>query len=109
MGIFFELCYTCNEFEMSVQDVKDVLLHLIESKAPGRDLISPQHLKEEADILAYPFSIVFNRSLDQGYFPHSWKEANVSPIFKKDDKSLPRHYRPISLQAGKEMERCIHK
>ena len=81
------------------------------SKASGPDLISPRLLKEGADILAYPFSIVFNRSLNQGYFPHSWKEANVSPIFKKDDRSLPSNYRPISLlcQAGKVMERCIHK
>ena len=96
---------------VSIQDVKDVLLHLNVSKASGPDLISPRLLKEGADILAYPFSIVFNRSLNQGYFPHSWKEANVSPIFKKDDRSLPSNYRPISLlcQAGKVMERCIHK
>ena len=96
--------------EISIQDVKDVLLHLNVSKASGPDLISPRILKEGADILAYPFSIVFNRSLNLGYFPNSWKEANVSPIFKKDDRSLPSNYRPISLlcQAGKVMERCIH-
>ena len=62
-------------------------------------------------MLALAYSIVFNRSLEQRYFPNSWKEANVSPIFKTDEKSLPSNYRPISLlsQAGKVMERCIHK
>ena len=96
--------------EISIQDVKEVLLHLNVSKASGPDLISPRFLKEGADILAYPFSIVFNRSLNQGYFRHSWKEANVSHIFKKDDQSIPSNYRPISrlCQAGKVMERCIH-
>ena len=71
----------------------------------------PRLLREGADILALPYSIIFNRSLDQGYFLSSWKEANVTPIYKKDDKSLPSNYRPISFlsQAAKVMERCIHK
>ena len=95
---------------ISSQDIKDVLQHLNAYKASGPDLMSPRLLKEGANILALPYSIVFNRSLDQGYFQNSWKEANVSPIYKKDDKSLPSNYRPIFLcQAGKAMERCIHK
>ena len=103
--------HSLNSIEISIQGVKDVLLHLNVSKASGPNLISPRLLKEGADILAYPFSIVFNRSLNQGYFHHSWKKSNVSPIFKKDDQSLPSNYRPISLlcQAEKVMERCIHK
>ena len=59
-------------------------LHLYVSKASGPNRFSPHLLKEGVDILAYPFSYVFNRSLNQEYFPHSWKEANVSPIFKTD-------------------------
>ena len=68
-------------------------------------------LKEGCHILAHPYSIIFNRSLEQGYFPSSWKDANVTPIYKKEDKSLPSNYRPISLLgiAGKTMERCLHK
>ena len=94
-----------------MHNVKDVPIHLNVSKASVPDLISPRLLKEGADILVYPFPVVFNRSPDQGYFHHSWKEANVSPIFKRDDKSLPGKYGLLSLrcQARKAMERCIHK
>lgn len=103
--------YTLISFEISVQDVKDVLKNLDISKACGPDLVSPILLKEGADILASPFSIVFNRSLYSGYFPTLWKDANVTPIPKKDDKSLPSNFRPISLlsHVGKCMERCVHK
>ena len=43
--------------------------------------------------------------------PNIWKEANVSPIYKKDDPSLVSNYRPISLLStvGKVMEKVIHK
>ena len=93
------------------QDVNDVLSHLNVTKACGPDLISPRLLKEGTSILAHPFSIVFNRSLRQGYFPLVWKDANLIPIHKKDDKSLPSNFRPISLlsQSSKAMERCAHK
>ncbi|MCG8077783.1 MAG: reverse transcriptase family protein, partial [Candidatus Thiodiazotropha taylori] len=102
---------TLSSIFISVQDVLDVLKHLNVTKASGPDLISPRLLREGADILAHPFSIVYNRSLAQGYFPPQWKEANLTPIFKKDDKSLPSNYRPISLlsSVGKVMERCVHK
>ena len=82
---------------ISTQDVLDVLRDLDVKKACGPDLISPRLLREGADILAHPFSIVFNRSLLQGHFPPPWKTANLSPIHKKDDKSSPINYRPISL------------
>ena len=51
--------------------------------------------------------MLFNRSLEKV----TWKDANVSPIYKKDDKSLPSNCRPISLLSsiGKAMERCVHK
>ena len=65
------------------QDVLDVLKQLDVSKACGPDLISPRLFRVCADYLAYPYSIVFNRSLAQGYFPNSWMGANLSPIHKK--------------------------
>ena len=96
---------------ITIQDVKDVLRNLNVNKASGPDLISPHLLKEGAIILSWPLSIIFNRSLEQGYFPTCWKFGNVIPIHKKDDKSAPSKYRPITLLSslGKAMERCLHK
>ena len=93
------------------EDVKDCLYNLKINKASGPDLISPRLLKEGAIVLARPFSVIFNRSLQQGYFPSDWKTASVLPIHKKEEKSLPSNYRPISLLSspGKVMERCVHK
>ncbi|MCF1459523.1 MAG: reverse transcriptase family protein, partial [Shewanella sp.] len=96
---------------ISVQDVRDVLKNLDVKKACGPNHINPRFLKEGAHFLSQPLSVLFNRSLSQGYFPSQWKDGYLTPIHKKDDKSLPSNYRPISLldPIGKVMERCVHK
>jgi hypothetical protein len=33
----------------------------------------------------------------EGVIPQDWKEANVTPIFKKGSKSSPGNYIPVSL------------
>ena len=100
-----------NSISISQQDVRDVLNNINVTKACGPDLISPRLLNEGATILSKPLSIIFNRSLLQGYFLSSWKDAYATGIYKKAGKSMPLNYRPISLlsQIRKAMERCIHK
>ena len=78
----------------------DVLLAIDKmnvSKAPGPDKISPRILKETKHQISKPLSVLFNKSLTVGKVPSDWKCANVTPIFKKGDKSQPGNYRPISL------------
>ena len=70
-----------SSISITIQDVKDVLRNL--NKACGPDLISPRLLKEVAIILSWPLSIIFNRSLEQGYFFTCWKYGNVTPIHKR--------------------------
>ena len=74
---------------ISVQDIKDVLENLDRNKAHGPNHVSPCLLKEGAPILSKPHSILFNRSLRQGYFPSPWKDGYLTPIHKNDDKSSP--------------------
>ena len=103
--------YVLNSIEILRQDVSDVRRNLNINKSCGPDLVNPRSLKKAGSALARPLSMIFNRSLDQGYFPAQWKRGNVCPIHKKDDKSLPSTYRPITLLSilGKIMERCVHK
>ena len=67
------------------------------NKTPGPDRISPRVLKETKNQISKPLSILFNKSLTSGKVPRDWKLANVTPIQKKGNKSLPCNYRPISL------------
>ena len=43
--------------------------------------------------------------------PHIWKQANVTPIHKKNDPSDVSNYRPISLLStvSKVLEKIVHK
>ena len=97
--------------EISPQSVKDVFDGLDVNKSCGPDLMSPRLLKEGSQILAEPYSLILTSSLRSEKFPTQWKDSNITALHKKDDRSMPSNYRPISLlcQAGKSFEKCIHK
>ncbi len=78
-------------------------------KAAGPDGIHGMVLKNCANTLAHPLSIMFNVSYRTGCIPSEWKLALVVPVFKKDDKGSVENYRPISLTSlvMKVFERAI--
>ena len=100
-----------NGIKLNPNEVKDILQNLQLGKSSGPDGINNRILKELSSELAYPLCSLFNSSLSSGSFPSFWKEANVTPIFKKDDTSNVSNYRPISLlnTIGKVMEKLVHK
>ena len=86
-----------NSIDISESDVLKTIEKMDTNKAAGPDKISPRILKETKHQVSKPLSILFNKSLIVGKVPSDWKCANVTPIFKKGDKSSPSNYRPISL------------
>ena len=89
--------------------VAAVLGRLKPNKSPGGDGLHPRVLVEQKNEMATPLRMIFTRSLHEGQLPPSWKEANVTPIYKKGKRHIPGNYRPVSLTsvAGKCMERLI--
>ena len=102
---------TINTIITTPQEVESVLKSLPIGKATGPDLINNRLLKELAESLSLPLCELFNFSLAKGKFPSIWKQANVTPVFKKNDPSCPSNYRPISLlsAAGKVLEKIVFK
>ncbi|KAK4816845.1 hypothetical protein QYF61_023967 [Mycteria americana] len=89
--------------------VSDLLHHLDTHKSMGPDEIHPRVLKELADVLTKPLSIIYQQSWLTGEVPADWRLANVTPIFKKGQKEDPGNYRLVSLTSvpGKLMEQII--
>ncbi|KAG1444907.1 hypothetical protein G6F56_010111 [Rhizopus delemar] len=66
-------------------------------KAPGTDHIKAEMLKPISTELSQLLSWFFSLCTQWSYVPSLWRHAQVFPIFKKGDSSLPSNYRPISL------------
>ena len=86
-----------NDIYFTASLVQEKISKLKSNSAPGPDGITPRFLKDHYDILSISLSIIFNKSMYTSTVPKDWKDANVTPIFKKGAKSSPDNYRPISL------------
>ena len=102
---------TLDDIDINQQDVLNAIKDLDPNKASGPDLISPKLIKEGKNELAYPYSKLFNLSIESHRFPESFKKSNVTPIHKKDSRMNLNNYRPISLNSiqGKLMEKIVNK
>ena len=67
------------------------------NKSLGVDEIFPRVLKECMNIISVTLTYIFNKSIASVVVLSLWRQTNVNPIFKKDDKSLMSKYQLINL------------
>jgi hypothetical protein len=89
-----------NSLSNIIFSYNSVVSHL--QKLPPKSSKSPDgypaiFLKSIANVIAIPFSILFEMSMSKNVIPRIWKTAIICPIFKKGNPSLSTNYRPISM------------
>ena len=91
-----------------MDDVKTVIKDLKNNKSVGGEI--PIQILKENEFTFETLTNCINKSIETGYFPDSLKEANITPIFKKDDLLDKSNYRPVSILPliSKVFERLIY-
>ena len=90
-------------------EILSLIRNINPNKASGSDGISGHMLRLCDDSVVLPLKIIFENILKTSSYPDLWKLANVTPVYKKNDKQLIKNYRPISLLpiCGKIFEKII--
>nr|XP_047122299.1 uncharacterized protein LOC124805837 [Hydra vulgaris] len=78
-------------------DVLSRLKHVDINKTYGVDSIHLLILKNCADSLASPLTLIFKESFVKNELPTQLRAANITTLFKKGDKLEAANYRPLSL------------
>lgn len=81
----------------SPEEIKKMLKSLNIYISPGPDGISPRILKECSQVLSSPLALLLNTSFSLGQLPTMWKNANITPVYRKRNRNLRENYREISL------------
>ena len=99
-----------SDFDVSAEDIKNIISKLDSNKAHGDDMIIIRMLKLCDESICKPLSIILKSCLTQYIFPSEWKKANVVPIHKKNDKQCVKNYRPVCFLpiCSKVLERIIY-
>jgi hypothetical protein len=94
---------------MTSNEIRRTVDSLPANSSVGHDGISVEMLKKSPAAVYVALEIIFNASIDTGTFPSQWKEALITPIYKKGNIYDPANYRPIALLSiiSKVLERLI--
>ena len=108
-----QLTYLTDRRLVNIVIEEDEILSLVRGINPGKsngpDMISAHMIRLCDKSLVLPLKLLFHNILTSGTYPELWKLANVTPVYKKNDKQAVNNYRPISLLplCGKILEKII--
>jgi hypothetical protein len=81
---------------VSETSVEKAINDLNRKKSSGKDGLGQDKLSMAKNILKIPLTRIINSSIEKGQFPKIWKNAVVTPILKKGEKTKKKNYRPVS-------------
>ena len=82
---------------ISPNDFKQNICKLDPKKASIENDIPTKILIGSGDIVCGYLSNIYNTSKEENKYPQSLKQADVTPIHKKEERTILKNYRPVSL------------
>jgi hypothetical protein len=80
-------------------EIETITKLLGSKKAPGPDKIRNEMIKPEIQYFKTALCKLFNLILKSGFFPSSWCEGIITPIYKSGNKNDPSNYRGICISS----------
>lgn len=77
--------------------VMEKLCKMKTDKSPGVDSMHPKMIQELKTVIANPLARLFQNSLNKGWVPQDWRDANITALHKKGARAKSENYRPVSL------------
>merc|ERR1712212_797785 len=86
-----------SDIQVNTVTVRKLLQGINVKKAVGPDNVSPHTIRRCATELTNPMTALFQTCITENCWPSLWKQARVVPVHKKQSRTDPANYRPISL------------
>ena len=83
--------------EITKSEINQKVLNLHSSRACQELDLPTKIIKANYDIFTEVIHKELNRGLEVGNFPCTLKLANVTPVYKKGNRSEKGNYRPVSI------------
>ena len=95
----------------NVSDITKIIKSLNTNKAKRPDGISAKFVKMSASVIYFHLANIINNDISNNNYSEHAKTATMRPIFKKDDRTKNKNYRPVSLLNifSKIYERFLHE
>ena len=93
--------------EVNLSEIEKQLQNLNPKKATTYMNMQTRLLKNNFDVCAPTLHQVFNETIRSSTFPDKLKLADITPIFKNDDATNAKNYRPVSVLPG--VSKCFER
>ena len=96
---------------VELSEVDEEIMHLKTNSASDPYGIPSKIIKLYSNICNEPLKDIVNNCIETSIFDAKLKDANITPVHKKDENTKTSNYRPISVLpvVAKLIERSLHK